>query len=136
MYARTERKNKLEWRVDKVRWMGIDDKSENAYCVYWPSKRIITVERNVQYWKPTQHNIEGEEERTYLSDATLAYVHDPQPSATIAKLGLLMPQPQATGTPHIPIPDPITAPCPKRTCQPSQRMLDIINGKALDPTPP
>ena len=115
--------------------MGIDDKSENAHRVYWPMKWIVTVERNV-YWKPTQRDIEGEEERTYPSDATLAYVNDPQPSATIAKSGLSMPQPQATGTPHIPVPDPITAPRPKRTHQPSQRMLDIINGKALDPTPP
>ena len=135
VYARKERENKLGWRVDKVRWMGIDDKSENAYQVYWPMKRIVTVERNV-YWKPMQRNIEGEEERTYLSDATLAYVNDPQPSATIAKSGLLMPQPQATRTPHIPVPDPITAPRPKHTCQPSQRMLDIINSKVLDPTPP
>ena len=115
--------------------MGIDDKSENAYQVYWPMKWIITVEHNI-YWKPMQHNIKGEEERTYPSDAMLAYVNDPQPSATIAKLGLSMPQPQATGTPHIPVPDPITAPCPKRTCQPSQHVLNIINSKALDPTPP
>ena len=50
VYARTERRNKLEWRVDKVRWMGVDDKSENAYHIYWPSKRIVTIERNV-YWK-------------------------------------------------------------------------------------
>ena len=115
--------------------MGINNKSENAYRVYWPSKRIVTVECNV-YWKPMQCDIEGEEERTYPSDAMLAYVNDPQPSATIAKSGLSMPQPQATRTPHIPIPDPITAPHPKRTRQPSQRVLDIINGKALDPTPP
>ena len=136
VYARTEQwRNKLEWWVDKVRWMGVDDKSENAYCIYWPSKRIVTIERNV-YWKPTQHDIQGEEERTYPSDATLAYVNDPQPSATIAKLGLSMPQPQATGTLHIPVPDPITAPRPKCTHQPSQHVLDIINGKALDPTPP
>ena len=98
-------------------------------------KQIITVECNI-YWKPTQHDIEGEEERTYPSDATLAYVNNPQPSATIAKLGLLMPQPQATGTPHISVPDPITTPRPKCTCQPSQHVLDIINGKALNPTPP
>ena len=114
--------------------MGIDDKSENTYQVYWPMKRIVTVKHNI-YWKPTQRDIEGEEERTYPSDATLAYVNDPQPSATIAKSGLSMPQPQATGTPHIPVPDPITAPCPKCTRQPSQHVLDIINGKALDPTP-
>ena len=115
--------------------MGVDNKSENAYHVYWLSKQIVTVKCNV-YWKPMQRNIEGEEERTYLSDATLAYVNDPQPSATIAKSGLSMPQPQATGTLHIPVPDPITAPCPKRTRQPSQCVLNIINGKALDPTPP
>ena len=115
--------------------MGIDDKSENTYWVYWPMKQIVTVECNV-YWKPTQCDIEGEEERTYLSDAMLAYVNDPQPSATIAKSGLSMPQPQATRTLHIPIPDPITAPRPKRIRQPSQCMLDIINSKALDPTPP
>ena len=53
--------------------MGIDNKSENAYCIYWLTKWIITIECNV-YWKPMQHNIKGEEERTYLSDAMLAYM--------------------------------------------------------------
>ena len=142
MYARTERKNKLEWWVDKVRWMGINDKSENAYRVYWPTKRIVTVERNV-YWKPLQRIIEGEDEGTHSSDATLAYINIPQPCATAtAKSGLSVPQPQATinanatATPPIPAPDPITASRPKRIRQPSQRVLDIINGKALDPAPP
>ena len=52
-----------------------------------------------------------------------------------------MPQPQATintnatVTPPIPAPDPITASCLKQIRQPSQRVLDIINGKALDPAP-
>ena len=81
VYAWKEHKNKLGWQVNKVRWMGIDDKSENAYCVYWPMKQIVTIERNV-YWRPLQHIIEGEEEGTYPSDAMLAYVNDPQPRAT------------------------------------------------------
>ena len=87
--------------------------------------------------------IEEEEEGTYPSNATLAYVNDPQPCATAtAKSGLSVPQPQATinanatTTPPIPTPDPITTPRLKWICQPSQRVLDIINGKALDPAPP
>ena len=139
---RTKWKNKLEWQVDKVRWMGIDDKSENAYQVYWPTKQIITIERNI-YWKPLQRIIEGENEGTHPSDATLAYINVPQPHATAtAKSSLSMPQPQATinanatMTPPIPAPDPITASCPKWIRQPSQRVLDIINSKALDPAPP
>ena len=140
VYAQKERENKLGWQVDKVRWMGIDDKSENAYHVYWPMKWIVTVERNV-YWRPLQHIIEGEEEGTYPSNATLAYVNDPQPRATAtAKSGLSVPQPQATistnTTVTLPTPDPITAPRPKRIRQPSQRVLNIINGKAVDPAPP
>ena len=43
-YTRKEHENKLGWWVDKVRWMGIDNKSENAYCVYWPMKQIVTIE--------------------------------------------------------------------------------------------
>ena len=126
MYARTERKNKLEWWVDKVRWMGINDKSENAYWVYWPTKQIITVERNI-YWKPLQRIIEGEDEGTHSSNATLAYINVPQPRATAtAKSGLSVPQPQATinanatVTLPIPAPDPITTSRPKRIHQPSQ----------------
>ena len=120
--------------------MGIDDKLENAYRMYWPMKRIVTVERNV-YWRLLQRIIEGEEEGTYPSDATLAYVNDPQPRATAtAKSGLSVPQPQATISTNTtvtpPAPDPITTPRPKRIHQPSQRVLDIINGKALDPAPP
>ena len=140
VYAKTERKNKLEGRVDKVRWMGIDDKLENAYQVYWPLKWIVTVERNV-YWKPLQHIIKGEDEGTHLSDAMLAYINVSQPHATAtAKSGLSVPQPQATinanATTTPPAPDPITTSHPKQIRQPSQHVLDIINGKALDPAPP
>ena len=140
---RTEQKNKLEGQVDKVRWMGINNKLENAYCVYWLMKRIVTVEHNV-YWRPLEHGIEGEEEVMHPSDATLTYVNDPQLHATAtatatAKSGLSVPQPQATistnATVTLPAPDPITTPHPKRICQPSQRVLDIINSKALDPAP-
>ena len=106
--------------------MGIDNKLENAYQVYWLMKWIITVERNV-YWKPLQRIIEGEDEGTHPSDATLAYINIPQPHATAtAKSGLSVPQPQATinanatTTLPIPTPDPITAPCLKRIHQPSQ----------------
>ena len=70
--------------------MGIDNKSENAYSIYWLMKWIVTIKCNV-YWKPMQHNIKGEEERTYLSDAMLAYVNKPQSNATISKSGLSMP---------------------------------------------
>ena len=115
--------------------MGVDDKSGNIYHIYWLLKWIITIEHNI-YWNPMQCDIEGEEERTYPSDATLAYVNNPQPSATIAKSGLSMPQPQATGTLHILVFDPITTFCLKSTHQPSQCMPDIINSKALNPTSP
>ena len=71
----------------------------------------------------------------------LAYVNDPQPRATAtAKSGLSTPQPQATinanATTTPPTPDPITASCLKWIRQPSQRVLNIINGKALNPAPP
>ena len=137
---KTKQKNKLEGQVNKVRWMGIDDKSESAYQVYWLSKRIVTIERNV-YWKPLQHIIEGEDEGTHPSNATLAYINVSQPHATAtAKFGLSMPQPQATinanATATLPTPDPLTASRPKRIHQPSQHVLDIINSKALNPAPP
>ena len=77
----------------------------------------------------------------YPSDAMLAYINDPQPCATAtAKSGLSVPQPQATintkTTATPPTPDPINAPHLKWIRQPSQCVLDIINGKALDPAPP
>ena len=138
----TKQNNKLEGWVDKVRWMGIDKKSENAYQVYWPSKQIVTVEHNV-YWKPLECGIKEEEEGMHLSNATLTYINDSQPHATAtatAKSNLSLPQPQATinakATATLPVPGPITTSCPKHTHQPSQHVLDIINGKALDPTPP
>ena len=139
-YVKTKQKNKLEEQVNKVRWMGIDDKSENAYQVYWPLKQIVTVERNV-YWKPLQCIIKGEDEGTHPSNAMLAYINVSQPHATAtAKFGLSMPQPQATinanATATLPTPDPITTSCPKQIHQPSQRVLDIINSKALNPAPP
>ena len=118
--------------------MGIDDKSENAYCIYWLMKQIITVEHNI-YWRPLECGIEGEEEVMHPSDATLAYVNNPQPRAT-AKSSLSLPQPHATintkTTMTPPTPDLINAPRLKQICQPSQRVLDIINGKALNPALP
>ena len=50
VYARTEQKNKLKWWVDKIRWMGINNKSENTYPIYWLMKQIITVKCHI-YWK-------------------------------------------------------------------------------------
>ena len=64
VWVRTEGGDKLGGRVAIGCWVGVDDDSPNGCRVFWPSKRSVTVERNV-YWDPsvteTSHR-EGEEE--------------------------------------------------------------------------
>ena len=49
VYVRVEGESKLHGQVEQCKWMGIDDKSPNAYHVYWPRKRSVTVECNVSW---------------------------------------------------------------------------------------
>ena len=49
VYVWVEGKSKLHGRVEQCKWMGIDDKSPNAYRVYWPRKRSVTIKHNVSW---------------------------------------------------------------------------------------
>lgn len=52
VWVRTEGGDKLGGRVAIGCWVGVDDDSPNGCRVFWPSKRSVTVERNV-YWDPS-----------------------------------------------------------------------------------
>ena len=109
--------------------MGIDDKSENACRVYWLAKRSVTVECNVS-WQPMYHVLEEEHDDTQVPNVMIAYI-PPHP--------LLMSPPATTNMSSLastpPLSSSIPDPCPQCTRQPSQRVLDILQGKAADPLP-
>ena len=119
--VRVEGGSKLEGRAVEGRWVGIDEASTNGCRVYWPDRRTVTVKRNV-YWDTSDAESlsrEGEGEST-LTNAII------MPPASVVS-----PQPTAPAAPAL-LPNPIRVPdAPaKRTRKPSQRVLDMISGKA------
>jgi len=130
VFVRVEEGNKLGGRVREGRWLGVDEQSKGAR-VYWPDKRSVTVERNVYYGPldlSTMRN-EGEDDIPAIPQ-----INVPGPSNTPQN----PPQPRVPTPP--PIPEPVDQPEPepepeietrsKRVRKPSQRILDIIEGRA------
>jgi len=62
VWVRVEGGNKLGGRVREGRWIGVDDKSKGIR-VYWPDKKMVSVERNIYYDKTCSSisGLEGEE---------------------------------------------------------------------------
>ena len=132
IWVRVEAGDKLGGRVVEGHWVGIDDGSPNGCRVYWPAKRSVSVERNV-YWDPSvaeSLSREGEDEENDPPNAMIP-THQPQPQtqeapATVASPAPKVFTPRASKIPvHVDSLDPPT----KRIRKPSQRILDIINGK-------
>jgi hypothetical protein len=71
--------DKLSDRVDEGYWIGIDKASENGCHIYWPSRCLVTVKRNI-YWdhaKVMTIPHEGEEEDQSLNAMILSPEHSP-----------------------------------------------------------
>jgi hypothetical protein len=128
---------KLGGRVREGRWMGVDDQSK-GFRIYWPDTKSISVERNVYYDKSfVPGHLEGEESDSGEITETILASPSRNPTASSA------PTPTATteapvappSTPSAPIPPTPPAPT-KRVRKSSQRVIDIISGKAIASTWP
>ena len=49
VWVHTDKGNKLQVHGVEGRWVGFDDKSTHAHCIYWPGKNSIIVEHNVTF---------------------------------------------------------------------------------------
>ncbi|CAA7268571.1 unnamed protein product [Cyclocybe aegerita] len=110
VWVRIEGGNKLGGQVREGRWMGLDEKSKGVR-VYWPDKRTVTVERNVYFDKTASSVSRLEGEDWEFIETT--------PDSTPDGL---------TSTPSMPS-EPETR--SKRTQKPTQRLRDILEGRAV-----
>jgi Reverse transcriptase (RNA-dependent DNA polymerase)/gag-polypeptide of LTR copia-type/Integrase core domain/GAG-pre-integrase domain/Zinc knuckle len=136
VWVRNEKKAKLGGRVDEGVWVGIDEKSK-GFRVYWPKKCTVTVERNVYFneQEAPPDRLEGEDYE--IVEAPTA-THD---VSSVSAQGLSN-NTQNNHTneasvdigPRIPTPetpDPNNIPHERRTRKPSQRVQDLIDGRAV-----
>ena len=126
VWVRIEGGDKLGGRVREGRWMGIDEQSKGVR-VYWPDKMTVGVERNVYYDKliASVSRLEGEEEGVVKTKTNLLNLTT---SASTVPSKNPVPTP-----PRVPSPPPISEPNPpavKRIRKPSQRVLDIVEGRS------
>lgn len=137
VWVRTESGNKLTGHVDEGRWMGIDDQTENGCRVYWPTKRRVSIERNIYFDDsvPASSHFEGEE-GNLPGEITLTQQPIPAMPSTVP-FSSVPPSVKQAPSPLVPLPplvepEPNPSPDPpaKRIRKPSQRILDIIAGKA------
>ena len=69
VWVRNESKSKLGGRVNEGVWVGLDDNSKGAR-VFWPTKRTVTMERNIYFDKSTTTDrLEGEDYITIKTPA-------------------------------------------------------------------
>ena len=109
VYVQIEGESKLHSQVEQCKWMGIDDKSLNAYHVYWPRKHSVTIKRNVS-WRPcAPHIIEGEDDEIQVPNAVITHV----PASSPLKLSpATNSMPPPASTPQLSL--PLTNPRPQR----------------------
>jgi hypothetical protein len=59
VYVHSTSKNKLDPRAAECRWLGFDE-SSNGHRVYWPARRVISVERSIRLASRQMRDDEGE----------------------------------------------------------------------------
>ena len=135
--------DKLEGRVKEAQWLGLDEQSKGVR-VYWPDKQTVTVERNV-YYEPSTARNEGENDAPVpiptVETRTVSKLRGP-PAEKAVKTDAETINPNVDANDDLAVPPvPETAPepeaeperekRPQRTRAPSQRIRDIIAGKAV-----
>jgi len=132
--------DKLEGRVKEARQLGLDEQSKGIR-VYWPDKQTVIVERNV-YYEPTARN-EGEEDAPVsiptVEIRTVSNPYDPSAEKT-AKTVVETADPNVNADDGpafppapkvVPEPEPVREARPQRARRLSQRIRDIVAGKAV-----
>ena len=52
--------SKLDGRSKIGQWMGFDVETKDGHCIYWPEKRMVTVERSVKFNFEDENIVVGE----------------------------------------------------------------------------
>ena len=135
-WIHVEKGSKLGGRVHEGHWVGVDDESKGAR-IYWRDTKTVTIERNV-YFDPTSVSVdrlEGEDWQ-FVETTTDELTSTPQTSSTI---------PQTITAPTLPINEPSASaesepeenePRTRHTRKPSQRVLEILSGRAVSSSRP
>ena len=119
VWVHDDSSGKVGVRAIAARWVGFDTQTK-GHRVYWPERRTVTVERNVRFAAPNlpapfaDDDAELEEEE----DADEVKPASPVPDEPVAE-------------PPVPE-EPRAAARPTRVRPPSQRVRDILQGKAAD----
>jgi hypothetical protein len=136
VWVRIEAGDKLGSQVVEGRWMGVDNGSANGCRVYWPARRLVTVERNI-YWSPVVAKslaCEGEEDEHTPGMMLMPSVPPPVPSSSVPSSSIPSSAIMTPTTPPMPPTPLVTPPAPeKHVRRPSQRVLNMIQGKTPIP---
>ena len=112
---RIEGGTKLGGRVREGRWLGIDLESKGVW-IYWPDNKKVNVERNIYFDKTSVNHLKDENDQVALTRTNPPIVQIP-----------------AIQTPVIPeetADESDTNASSKRTRKPSQKVADLLGGKA------
>ena len=140
VWVRVEGGNKLGKRVREGRWMGLDEQSKGIR-IYWPDKRNVGVERNVYVDKTgaSASRLEGEEWDGFVETNTDTPSIPKIPPNISTDLDNA--HKSADPTPMDPQDDQIPSEIdetpsepderPKRSRKPTERVRDLMSGKAV-----
>jgi Reverse transcriptase (RNA-dependent DNA polymerase) len=123
--------SKLDPRAREGRWMGVDEQSKGAR-MYWPSRRTVSIERNLYYSPPQSSQLKGEEGHhspvREFDDFELLPTSAAQPSAQPTLVPTTQPPPLKVLTPSVPV--SVVTRQSRRTHMPSRAVCEVIEGRA------
>ena len=145
VWVRIEGGDKLGGRVREGRWMGLDEKSKGVR-IYWPDSRTVGVERNIYVDKTgaSASRLEGEEWDGFGETNADAPLIPRKPSNgsqdpdVAQKSATHHAEPAAINEIPSDIDEIPSEPDerPKRTRKPTERVRDLISGKAVSDNRP
>src|SRR6266498_191235 len=128
VWVRVEKGDKLGGRVRKDHWLGIDNESKGIR-VWWPDTKTVGIEQNVYYDNScsSASHFEGENDGREFVKMRMNKPFVPlEKSPTVTSE--TPESPSTTQNEIMPVPDP--EPREKRFRKPSQRVQDILEGRA------
>jgi hypothetical protein len=129
VWVRVEKGNKLGGRVRKGHWLGIDEESKGVR-VWWPDTKTVGIERNVYYNNQcsSDSRFEGEDGKEVVETQIDEPFEPPNHSPNNPDQKNPPESPSTTQTVVVPVPDQEQ----KEKCirKPSQRVQDILEGRA------
>ncbi|PIL37456.1 transcription factor [Ganoderma sinense ZZ0214-1] len=121
VWVHDDSSGKVGVRAIAARWVGFDTQSK-GHRVYWPERRTVTVERNVRFAAPNLPAPFADDDAE-LEEEEEANTEDADSDNIKPALPAMTPSPPTA---------PPAASRPTRVRPPSQRVRDILEGKAAD----